>query len=66
MTYQIKIRNFCHCSIDPRHVEAWMRSKFGLLDHLSHGEFVTAIIEAEVLVIEDPALAEQLAKSYGL
>lgn len=52
--------------IDPRHVEGYMRLKFGTLDHLSQTEI---LIETANLIPEienDLELAEDLAQSYGL
>lgn len=52
---------------DPRHIEAFMRSEHGTLDHLSPDTFAAEVAIA-VMCIEDGGMefGERLAKSYGL
>lgn len=70
VTWANHIRNFCHHTIDPRHVEAYMRLKFGTLDGLSRQQFLEEVIEAERDILTarkiDADMPEQLAQSYGL
>jgi hypothetical protein len=52
---------------DVRHVEAFMRSEHGTLDHLSPGAFAREVGVAKVCIMQGGAeLAERLARSYGL
>lgn len=53
-------------TFDPRHVEAFMRSEHGTLDHLSPDRFAAEVAMA-CFCIKDGGqdLAERLAKSYG-
>lgn len=46
---------------NPRHVEAWMRLRWGCLDGLSRDEFVAEARLAGELACADPALSEQMA-----
>lgn len=52
---------------DPRHIEAFMRSEHGTLDHLSPDAFAAEVCIA-AMCIEDGGreFGERLAKSYGL
>lgn len=54
-------------SVEPRIIEAWMRTRHGTLDALSAREFRTEVIEAAFCARKATReLNEQLAKSYGL
>jgi hypothetical protein len=64
--YETRIRNYAHHSVDPRHVEAWMRLEHGTLDQLSTAQFISEVIMAERCILADPSQSERLAKSYGL
>ena len=52
---------------DPRHIEAYMRLQYGVLDHLSINDFRDEV-EICHLCIKDGGInsAERLAESYGL
>ncbi|HEU5019652.1 MAG TPA: hypothetical protein VFT69_16965 [Pseudolabrys sp.] len=65
MTYADRIRSIVPAS-EPRHVEAWMRSEHGTLDHLSPEQFVLEAQVAADLAAIDPAMSEALAQSFGL
>jgi len=52
--------------MDPRHVEAYMRSEYSTLDHLGGAIWNRAVKEAAECVDADPILAEQAARSHGL
>jgi len=61
--------------IDPRHIEAWMRSNHGTLDHLNSRQFGCAFLSAlkQAHAADDEHaleplddLNEELAQSYGL
>ena len=55
------------CGYDPRHVEAYMRNKWGTLDALSADQFRTEALIATVHISADGrAMAERLTQSYGL
>jgi len=49
-----------------RHVEAFMRSEHGTLDALSPEQFRAEVFAADLCAQEEPAVAESLARSYGL
>jgi hypothetical protein len=52
--------------VDPRHVEAWMRLEWGVLDSRPRSDFrryVRLSVEAEKT---HPGEGESLARSYGL
>lgn len=51
-----------------RHVEGYMRAEAGgTLDHLGNVDFVRLARKcARETAIDDPALAEEVARSYGL
>jgi hypothetical protein len=51
---------------DARLIEAWMRSKHGVLDGLSRDKFRREVRIAEKLIAADPILSERLAESFGL
>ena len=51
---------------NPAHVEAFMRCEHGTLDALSAAEFIAEALIAAQCAESDPAMAEQLAQSYGL
>lgn len=54
-------------SVNPRHVEAWMRLQYGTLSHLSHEEVKVEIkIIKSVIAASDEGSSEALAQSYGL
>jgi hypothetical protein len=54
-------------SLDPRHVEAFMRIELGMLDALSPERFAAEVGIASCCVMMAGAQqAEALAKSYGL
>jgi hypothetical protein len=53
--------------IDPRHVEAWMRSEHGNLDDLSPHRFIETMYAALADAIDaGPVQSEALAGSFGL
>lgn len=63
--YEHKIRELAP-SHDPRHVEAFMRSEHGTLDHLTPSRFRTEVGAAIACIREGGAdFAEKLARSYG-
>jgi hypothetical protein len=69
MAYAKLIRQFtAPCpNVDPRHIEAWMRSEHGTLDHLSREQFAVAVHEGIIFVAASgTAQSEELARSYGL
>ena len=52
---------------DPRHIEAFMRSQFSTLDHLSAAEFRREVkIAAQCVDLGGASTAEDIAKSFGL
>ena len=54
-------------SYDPRHIEAFMRSEYGTLDHLSPAKFLNEVhLAIECIDAEGKQFAEKLAKSYGM
>ena len=54
-------------SLDPRHIEAYMRLEYGTLDHLDRLRFTReARIAAECVRVGGAEDAESLARSYGL
>lgn len=56
-----------HIGVDPRHIEAWMRSERGTLDALSPVAFRDEVLIAAECVTQSPTtLSETLARSYGL
>lgn len=62
--YAAQIAEVCP-EYDPRHIEAFMRSEMGTLDHLDRYAFAKEAWIAAECVNADPALAERLAQSYG-
>lgn len=52
--------------VDPRHVEGYLRLRFGTLDHLSRDDLEEECLSAMDAIDMDPKAAEQLAQSYGL
>lgn len=71
MTYQTKITETLKSQgateIDSRHVEGIMRSELGTLDHLSPAAFKREVANAVAAIRElGHALAEQIARSYGI
>ena len=53
--------------IDPRHVEAWMRTEHPTLDRLTQPQFTEAMYAALGSAIDaGPAENEALAASFGL
>ena len=53
-------------SYDPRHIEAYMRIKYGTLDHLSKKRFSADVELCKACVDMDLAGSEMLALTYGL
>jgi hypothetical protein len=53
-------------TLDPRHVEAYMRLQYGTLDHLDRATFEREVRVAADCVRFDAQGAEDLARSYGL
>ena len=52
---------------DPRHIEAWLRAKFGTLDHLDSDQFKEEVELAEMCIEgAGEAESEALANSFGL
>jgi hypothetical protein len=52
--------------VDPRHLEAWMRLEWGVLDARTRADvrrFVRETLEIERI---EPGASESLAQSYGL
>jgi hypothetical protein len=66
MTYYQKLIQTMDPTCNARHVEAFMRSEHGTLDHLPHETFLHEIQIAKACEIEMPGLGEHLAQSYGL
>jgi len=67
MAYAAQIKPLIADSIDPRHVEAWMRCEHGTLDALSRSAFETAVADSVALIAAGGhQMSEMLAKSYGL
>lgn len=65
MTYAERIKSLS--ANDPRHVESWMRLKFGTLDHLTPAEFESEVCIANACIAEAGVEeSENLAVSYGL
>ena len=56
--------------IDPRWIEAWMRSERNTFDGLSRQQLAEAVLQglADALDAEtqEPGMSEKLAQSYGL
>jgi hypothetical protein len=52
--------------VDPRHAEAWARSEWGTLDHLSRPQLARFVNEIRGVLADQPAVSEALALSYGL
>lgn len=51
---------------DPRHIEAFMRTQFGTLDHLDRETFTREVRIAEMCVdVGGLDFAERAAKSHG-
>lgn len=65
MTYRDRIFAI-EPDLDPAHIEAFMRSEYSTLDHLSAEQFRREVIVAARCVRADPLLAVRLARSYGL
>ena len=54
-------------TVEPRHIEAWMRLEHRTLDGLSRDEFTEAVFEAIRAWCEaGPDQSEVLARSFGL
>lgn len=53
-------------SIDPRHIEGFIRLKYSTLDHLSSDDFRADLRIAADCTIECVELAEDNARSFGL
>lgn len=52
---------------DPRHIEAFMRSENGTLDHLSPSRFKSEVVMACLCIDEcGESFAERIAQSYGI
>jgi pyrroloquinoline quinone (PQQ) biosynthesis protein C len=52
---------------NPNHIEAWMRLKYGTLDHLSREEFQEEVqVAVECIAKWSDSDNETLARSYGL
>lgn len=66
MNYRTQIQQIAP-TYDSRHVEAYMRSEHGTLDHLSPDAFAAEVVIA-VLCIEEGGreMAERIARSFGL
>lgn len=66
-TYQERIAEIVGPSVDPRHVEAWMRIEHGTLDQLSASAFVCDVMVAmRCISAAGVEQSEELARSYGL
>lgn len=66
MTYRTIIQQIAP-AYDPRHVEAFMRSEHGTLDHLSPEIFAAEVTVAVMMIAAGGRdQAERLAQSYGL
>lgn len=53
--------------VNPRHVEAWMRCRYGTLDALSALEFRSEVeIAVQCIRSCPPSTSEALADSYGI
>lgn len=65
MTYQERMRSIAP-AYDPRHIEAYMRLQYGVLDHLSPHRFAAEVALSCACIDEDKDAAERLARSYGL
>ena len=63
--YQTRIKEIVP-DHDPRHIEGWMRLRFGTLDGLYPDEFKAETLIAAECTTADPEESEQLAQSYGL
>jgi len=64
--YQRLIKELLPQVQDPRHVEAYLRLRYGTLDHLSREEFTEEGLISLEVIKADPKGAEKLAQSYGL
>ena len=51
---------------DTGQIEAFMRLEHGTLDRLSPSQFKSEVNVAIECIMDDPALAESLAASYGI
>lgn len=52
---------------DPRHIEAFMRTQYGTLDHLSPRTFRREVALAVACIEEaGPEMAERVALSHGM
>jgi hypothetical protein len=61
------IRPLVSADVDPRHVEAWIRSEHGTLDHLSRRQFELEVSAAVACIARGGTkMSEMLARSYGL
>ena len=65
MTYQQRIAAIVP-NANARHVEAWMRSQYGVLDAMSLAHFEREVRLSADIAHEQPELSEQLAGSLGL
>lgn len=71
ITYQSLVRNALKhrqlLGIDPRHVEAWMRSENRELDRLNVEQFSREVdLAIRLVASHGPKQSEQLALSFGL
>ena len=52
---------------DPRHIEGYLRLKFGTLDHLDRKTFKWEVgLAIKAILMEGKPMAESNAQSYGL
>jgi hypothetical protein len=66
MNYRQQIQQIAP-TYDPRHIEGYMRSEHGTLDHLSSRRFNTEVRIAVACVNQGGIeMAERIAKSFGL
>lgn len=53
--------------VNPAHVEGWMRSEYGTLDHLGGARWTRAVREAlECVDVSAADINARLAESYGI
>lgn len=66
--YQERIQTIIGgADVDPRHIEAYMRLKYGVLDHLGPAEFREEVhVGIACVLVGGREEAEWLAQSYGL
>lgn len=66
MSYQARIAKIVP-TVDPRHVEAWMRCKHGELDGLSKEDFeLSVLLAAHTALIAGADHSERLCATYGI